>query len=154
MAKLLAKTYPHDFFLVKGSDGNVHWFLKDPMNNSSMDNETNIAEEIFSFVGTGDIANPVMVRFQCGRIERCWPFKVDWLDKIRRGGEGKHIQDYTGAQIDIINAVNQSDYPLNGVVLGPDGTVTEVRTYNEDGFCSDGIGEHTLVVLQANDPEE
>jgi len=154
MSKIEAKLLPRDLFLVKGSDGNVHWFLNDPMNNSSLDNETNIAEEIFAFVGTGDIANPVMVRIQCAHINRCQPFNPEWPGRIRRGEVKKHLQDITGAQVDIISSTNRSDFPFNGAVLNEDGSVSCVRTYNEEGECSDGISEHSIFVMENAEPEE
>lgn len=153
MPKAAAKTYPHDLFLTKDAEGRVHWFLGDPKKNSSIENETDIAESIFAFVGQGDILNPVMVRFQCAHIERCWPFEPKWPEMIRRFGK-RHIEDRAGAFVEIIDATNKTDFPFNGAVLADDGTVACVRTYNEHGDCSDGIAEHGILVMANADNED
>lgn len=153
MPTIEAKTFPHNLFLTKDAEGRIRWFLEDPMKNKSEENEIDIAKEIFSFVGTGDVANPVMVRLQCAHIVRCRPFGPEWPDRIRKGEEKKHFQDLTGARVDIIAATNRTDFPFNGVVLAEDGTAACVRTYNKEGVCSDGIADHTISVWDDAEPE-
>jgi len=152
MPTIEAKTFPHTLFLTKDAEGRPHWFLEDPMKNKSEENEINLPGEIFGFVGTGDVANPVMVRLQCAHIVRCRPFGAEWPDRIRRGEEKKHFQDLTGAHVDIIAATNRTEFPYNGVVLAEDGSAAGVRTYNKTGECSDGIADHTISVWDDVEP--
>lgn len=151
MPTINAKLYPRNLFLTKDAEGRVHWFLDDPMKNKTPENEIDVASEIFSFVGTGDVANPVMVRLQCAHIMRCQPFGAEWPDRIRKGEEKKHIQDMNGARVDIIAVMNKTEFPFNGVVLSEDGAAMCVRTYNENGECSDGVADHAIVVWDDSD---
>ncbi len=141
---------PNDYFLIRDSkDGMFHWYKGDPFRCQDRTKlEVGIEEVITSYIGTGTIANPVVVCLNCALLDRSVKFDVRLLSGIRNGSEEKHFEDMNGNVIDVLEVKNSdAQYPLSGAVFNNDGDVIEIRKYSFEGVCSDGKEEHCLVAV-------
>lgn len=140
---------PKDYFLVRGRDGEYHWYSEDPLKAADRDSvEVSIEDVITQAVGWGDVDNPVMVHLNCAKIDRSVPFHVGLLAGIRKGSEDKHFEDMSGHVIDVLEAQNpDKEFPLTGVVLGSAGEFIEARQYSFKGLCKDGEESHRLIAI-------
>ena len=148
MAKITGKSFTYDPFLIRDKNGFIHWYRKDPMKAENREEtEISIEEEIMSLVGTGTIANPVMVHITCARVNRSEAFNISQPAEVRRSGS-RHFEDLTGTVIDILEVRNSSpQFPLSGVVFNSRGDIIGNRRYSEQGVCEDGVEDHAIVIV-------
>lgn len=140
---------PNDFFLVRDKDGLYHWYSEDPLKSKNRDAAEIAIESVISeAVGWGDVANPVVVRINCAKIDRSVAFNVGLLASVRKGVENKHFEDMSGNIIDILDVQNTDrDFPLSAAVYNCYGDAVELRKYSFNGECKDGREEHHLLAI-------
>lgn len=142
----------NDYWLARDGKGEFHWYSQDPLKTTNRRSiEVAIEEIISDNVGVGDIANPVMVRFNCLKVERSSEFDTSLLGAIRNGSAKKHLEDFNG-NIVTIAEVQSADlqYPLNGIVYDANGYGVALRKYSPAGLCSDNEEDHRLIVVDGD----
>lgn len=143
------KILPQDYFLTRDSQGEYHWYGEDPLKSKDRAAvEVSIEDIISNTVGWGTIANPVMVRLNCAKVDRSVEFNVGLLARIRKGEEDRHFEDMAGNVIDVLEVQNSDkEFPLTGVVFNSLGDVVETRKYSYKGDCKDGDETHHLMAM-------
>lgn len=155
LQRVQGRRSPQNYFLTRDENGKTHWFLGDPMKTPKGRNVEieDIASEVFTLAGIGDVANPILVSFIAGKINRCLPFNIHFPSDIRAGRVNMHFEDLEGSVIEIPNSRNSNiDFPFNAIVLGSNGAIIETRTYAFSGDCSDGVESHRIVAVKGPSP--
>lgn len=155
MASLKGKTYPVNLYIVRDSDGVIHWYDFDPHKLKKEDRANHevqsVGDSIIEFCsGAADTINPVVVNIACAHIVRGETFNPSQPAVVRRqgGNNPKHFEDLSGAVVDVLEYQNQSpSFPFSGVVLDRYGNVIATRRFASDGKCEDGEADHTLVLM-------
>ena len=137
------------FYFAFDADGNRRWYSADPsFSDTPEELETNIEDELIRFLGSKPtLICPAKIRFKAAFIRTTQEFNLKAVTDIRQGAV-KYVSDGEGTYVEIANRpTDDPDFPLIGVLFGPDGAVFGSRRYNGRGECSDGDPAHALFVI-------
>ena len=141
--------YPKQLFLAE-ENGGYQFYKEDPMTcTDRVAARINLGELLVGWVGHCDVGNPIVLKVQAGRLDRCRSFQATAPEKIRRGTLIAHFEDFDGNYVKIHHkGTGIFEFPFFGaVVRKKDRAFLGYRYYSARGDCADLNPDHRIVML-------